>query len=175
MSRHKESLNYDLDFQGICALAGRGCATPDELMQLGPHLEVCAECREQLYKHIQMSALELSEGYAQFLAGTIRKGDRSLEETEEECERLQVRRFLYAWGETDDGPQLVTLGVFRKPGEHREHCICLKDNPRAPVALDSLFARIERRPPGLQAGRKQALFFYWRCEPESMWEAVYDS
>jgi hypothetical protein len=176
MSQYQTLLDDHLDYDEICSAAACGSATPDEWMRLGPHLEVCAECRSQLYKYIQMNALVMSDRYTEVVAGSVRKGDRSYEEFDAECERLKVKTFLYAWGETNYGPQRVTLLILRTPEDRREHCIWYKDNPDAPIAPDFLFARIERRhAPGTQAGRKQALFFYWSYKPESMWEAVYDS
>jgi hypothetical protein len=176
MSQYKGSLNNHLDYIAICADAGCGYARPDELMQLGPHLHDCADCRELLYEGIQMSAFELSEKHTEFVTGTAMNPDRSYEEFEAKYKRLRVRMFLYAWGETKYGPQRVTLLVLRTPEDGREHEIWYKDNPDAPIALDFLFARTERpHAPGTKARRKQALFRYWSNKRELMWEAVYDS
>ena|ERR1700730_2033500 len=173
MPQGKVHFDHDVEYDDICSAAALGTATPDELTRLGPHLQVCAECRSQLYKYIQMETLFIFDGFNNQVAGSVREDDRSYEEFEADCERLKVRTFGYAWGKTKYGPQRVTVLILRTP---EDRCIWRKDNPDAPIALDFLFTRIERRhAPGTKAGRKQALFFYWSNKPAVMWDAVYDS
>src|ERR1700730_15469076 len=76
MPQGKVHFDHDVEYDDICSAAALGTATPDELTRLGPHLQVCAECRSQLYKYTQMETLFIFDGFNNQVAGSVREDDR---------------------------------------------------------------------------------------------------